>query len=60
MYKQEGSTGNLVDLVQCESEDPYPNLSVSSDSGFAEQSPNVTPQSIRFSNNSNNVYYIPS
>ena len=60
MYKQERSTGNIIDIVQCESEDPYPNLSVSSDSGFAEHSPNVTPQSIRFSNNSNNVYHMPS
>ena len=59
IYKTDDFSENVID-VHGELKDPYPNLSLSSDSGFAEQSPNVTPQSIRFYNNSNNVYHLSS
>ena len=36
--------------------DPHNSLSISSDSGFIEQSPNVTPQLINFPSNSSNSY----
>ena len=59
IYKQDSSQGSQIDLHN-DLNGSYQNLTVSSDSGFAEHSLNDTPQSIRFYKNSNNVYHVSS
>ena len=59
IYKQDSSPGSQINLHR-DLNGSYQNLSVSSDSGFAEHSLNDTPQAIRFYKNSNNVYHVSS
>ena len=59
IYKHDSSSGSQIDLHR-DLNGSYQNMSVSSDSGFAEHSLNDTPQSIRFYKNCNNVYHVSS
>ena len=59
IYKEDSSPGSQIDLHR-DLNGSYQNLSVSSDSGFADHSLNDTPQSLRFYKNSNNVYHLSS
>ena len=49
---------DVVNEVDDELDDQCYNLSVSSDSGFIEQSPNNTPQSISLPHNLSNLYNV--
>jgi hypothetical protein len=51
---------DIVNEVYDELDDQRYNLSVSSDSGFIDQSPNITPQSISLPHNLSNLYNVSS